>query len=409
MARANLRDQVRRRRATIVLAALALTCIASATSQADDETDLPGLDPLNEAAPALASSPSVAAALAERAAALRRVYAGPRDSWPRPDVAGSAWEELGPTPPAPVTSADTPARQALGKTLFFDPRLSRSGQIACASCHDPDLAWADGRTTSFGHGRKVLRRNSPSILNAGLRQTFFWDGRAYSLEDQASQVLSNRDEMHESAADAAAVVASIPGYAPLFTAAFGDPAVDQDRVVAAIVSFERTIVGGRSPFDRFLRGESTALSDDAVRGLHVFRTRGKCMSCHHGPLLTDELFHDVGLSYYGRALQDLGRYEHTLDPADSGTFRTPSLRDVARTGPYMHNGLFDLKGLLSLYNAGMPTLRRTPAQEDDPLFPVKSPVLVRLDLSRQDLADLEAFLHALSEPRRRVRPPTLPD
>ncbi len=395
-------------RAAAAFAAVALVVVGHAPSAADDDPPLEPGAPA-DTAPAPLTSPAAQAALAERAAALRQVYAGPREAWPPPDVGqGVEWTELGPTPPAVVAEGDTPARQALGKTLFFDPRLSRSGQIACASCHDPDLAWADGRTTSFGHGRKVLRRNAPSILNAGSRQTFFWDGRAYSLEDQASQVLSNRDEMHESAADAAAVVSSIPGYAPLFTAAFGDPKVDQDRVVAAITAFERTIVGGRSAFDRFLRGESAALTDEAVRGLHVFRTRGKCMSCHHGPLLTDEQFHDVGLSYYGRALQDLGRYEHTQDPADSGKFRTPSLRDVGRTAPYMHNGLFPLRGVLNLYDAGMPTLRRKPAQQDDPLFPVKSPLLVKLDLSRQDLADLEAFLHSLSEPRRRVRPPPLP-
>lgn len=405
-----MRDEHRRAgRASVAIGALALLIAGHGPSAADDDAVLE-LGLTVDDAPAAPPSPDALASLAARAAALREVYAGPPASWPKPDVApGVAWQELGPTPPAVVVEGETPAVQALGKTLFFDPRLSRSGQIACASCHDPDLAWADGRTTSFGHGRKALRRNAPSILNAGARQTYFWDGRAYSLEDQASQVLSNRDEMHESAADAAAVISSIPGYAPLFTAAFGDAKVDQDRVVGAIVAFERTIVGGRSPFDRFLRGETGALTDDAVRGLHVFRARGKCMSCHFGPLLTDEQFHEVGLSYYGRALQDLGRYEHTKDPTDSGTFRTPSLRDVGRTGPYMHNGLFDLRGLLNMYNVGMPTLRRKPGQEDDPLFPVKSPVLVKLDLSRQDVADLEAFLRSLSEPRRRVRPPTLPE
>jgi cytochrome c peroxidase len=394
-------------RARLTVAFVAALALAGAPSAADDEALDPGA--VADDAPALLTTPETMAALASSAAALRRVYAGPREQWPPPQVdRGVAWTELGPAPAAIVDRSDTPARQALGKTLFFDPRLSRSGQIACASCHDPDLAWADGRTTSFGHDRQVLRRNSPSLLFAGNRLVHFWDGRAYSLEDQASQVLGNKDEMHESVDDAAAVVSSISGYAPLFAAAYGDGAVTGDRIVGAIAAFERTIVGGRSKFDQFLRGESSALTDDAVRGLHVFRTRGRCMSCHHGPLLTDDLFHDVGLSYYGRELQDLGRYEVTKDPADVGKFRTPTLRDVARTAPYTHVGLFDLKGLLNLYNVGMPTLRRKPHQKDDPLFPTKSPLLHRLDLSRRDLADLEAFLNALTEPRRRVRPPPLP-
>jgi cytochrome c peroxidase len=396
-----------RTRGPLVAGLLALALAVGAPSAADDDPLDPGAVP--DEAPALLTSPEIVAALASRATALRRVYAGPREQWPPPQVdEGVPWTELGPAPQAVVDSSDTPARQALGKTLFFDPRLSRSGQIACASCHDPDLAWADGRTTSFGHDRLALRRNSPSLLFAGNRQVFFWDGRAYSLEEQAWQVLGNKDEMHESVEDAAAVVSSIPGYAPLFAAAYDDGAVTGDRIVGAIATFERTIVGGRSAFDQFLRGESSALDDDAVRGLHVFRTRGRCMSCHHGPLLTDDLFHDVGLSYYGRELQDLGRYAVTKDPADVGRFRTPTLRDVARTAPYTHLGLFDMKGLLSLYNVGMPTLRRRPDQQDDPLFPTKSPVLHKLDLSPRDLADLEAFMNALTEPRRRVRPPPLP-
>lgn len=134
----------------------------------------------------------------------------------------------------------------------------------------------------------------------------------------------------------------------------------------------------------------------------------QCALCHHGPLLSDDSFHDLGLSYYGRRFQDLGRYEVTADPADVGRFRTPSLRDISRTAPLMHNGLFQLTGVLNMYNAGMATLRRGPDQLDDPLFPTKSPHLQSLGLNRQDLDDLAAFLEALEEPPLRVRPPRLP-
>jgi cytochrome c peroxidase len=189
---------------------------------------------------------------------------------------------------------------------------------------------------------------------------------------------------------------------------FGDEAVTIERIARAIATFERTIVSRPSAFDKFLKGEREALSDSAVRGLHLFRTDARCANCHMGPLLTDEKFHDLGLSYYGRKLQDLGRYEVTKDAKDVGKFRTPSLRNVTRHGPYMHNGLFDLDGVLRMYNAGMATLRRKEHQKDDPLFPTKSPLLKPLALNKRDLADLRAFLGALEEVRLRVRQPDLP-
>lgn len=146
-------------------------------------------------------------------------------------------------------------------------------------------------------------------------------------------------------------------YPKLFKAAFGDEKIDIERIQLSIACFERQQGGGRSPFDRFLRGQSEALSDEAVRGLHLFRTKAGCMNCHSGPTLSDGQFHNLGLSYYGRKLQDLGRYEITKKAEDVGAFLTPTLRNVDRTAPYMHNGVFELNGVLNLYNAGMPTLR----------------------------------------------------
>ena len=324
--------------------------------------------------------------------------------------AGVAWKELGPTPS--LKKRDDPRKidpkVTLGRTLFFDPRISNTREMACASCHDPDLGWADGRTVSFGIGRTSLPRNSPSLLNAAFTEIFFWDGRANSLEDQARQVLTNEREMGSSEVLLKERLQSIKGYPELFEKAYGDPAISLNRVASALATFERTIVGGRNQFDAFLKGRKDALSDEAIVGLDLFRREGRCLNCHHGPLLTDGQMHDIGLSYFGRKLQDLGRYTVTKKPEDSGKFRTPSLRNVTRTRPYMHNGIFDLEGVLNLYNAGMPTLVRKEHQKDDPTFPNKSPLLKSLGLNRQDLPDIIAFLESLEEPRFRMRPPPLP-
>lgn len=348
---------------------------------------------------------------ASRIKELREAYARPPEEWPPPEVDSSVrWEELGLLPEVehPADNPFSEAKASLGKSLFFDPRLSGSGQIACASCHDPDLAWADGRTGSFGHDRLLLRRNAPTVFNVAFQEAFFWDGRAASLEEQATMVIENPDEMHSSDEVIKRRLAEVPEYRQAFAEAFGSEEVTLERTAKALASFQRTLVGGRSQFDAFLKGDSQALSDEALAGLDLFRTRAKCMNCHHGPNLTDGLFHDLGLSYYGRKYEDLGRFLVTGEPEDVGRFRTPGLRNVAATAPYMHNGFFDLDGVLRMYNAGMATLRPRPDQVDDPLFPTKDPLLEPLDLNPRDLADLRAFLESLSEPRTRVRPPELP-
>lgn len=347
------------------------------------------------------------------ASGLRRQYAGPPASWPDAHVDdGVAFVELGPAPePAfPEHNPWSAEKEALGRALFFDGRLSGTGTMSCASCHTAELGWADGRTTSFGHGARALPRNAPTVRNAGFVPRLFWDGRAASLEAQALSVFENDDEMHASAAGIEARLAGSAGYRRMFLAAFGDEQPTIERVVQAIATFERTIVSdGSSAFDRFLSGDGDALSDDALAGLHLFRTKARCANCHHGPLLTDHGFHDVGLSYYGRKFEDLGRYRVTGDPADVGRFKTPSLRNVARTAPYMHNGLFGLEGVVNMYSAGMPTLKPKPDQLDDPLFPRKSPLLQKLDLNADEKRQLLAFLDALTERPRRVRAPELPE
>lgn len=352
-------------------------------------------------------SPEQAAA---RAAELRTAYTKPPADWPKPTLdPGVEHRELGllPEPPHPKANPFLKDKAELGKALFFDGRLSGARQAACASCHDPDLSWADGRTTSFGHDRKPLKRNAPSIMNVAFLPAYFWDGRAASLEDQAKAVLANPDEMRADEKDTVARLKKVKGYPELFEKVFGEKDVTIDQVAKAIACFERTVTGGQSRFDAFLRGKPNALSDAEVRGLHLFRTDARCLNCHNGPALSDGKFHNVGLSYYGREFEDLGRFRVTHARADVGAFKTPPLRNVGRTAPYMHNGLFALDGVLRMYNAGMPTLRRNAKQKDDPNFPTKSPLLKPLGLNKQDLADLEAFLRCLDEPARRVRPPAI--
>jgi len=345
------------------------------------------------------------------AAHLRRAYTKPAAQWPEPTLdAGVAHRELAAAPPPrfPADRPNTPAKLQLGQMLFFDPRLSGSEQIACASCHDPDLGWTDGRTVAFGDRRRPLHRNAMTLLNAGAGDVFFWDGRADSLEAQARQVIRNPDEMRGSETEIAERLGAQPDYRKRFAEAFGDETINLQRVSEAIATFERTIVSRRNAFDRFLEGDSQALTDSAIRGLHLFRTTARCLNCHNGPTLSDGAFHNLGLSFYGRSLQDLGRYDLTQEAPDVGAFKTPTLRNITRTAPYMHNGLFDLDGVLRLYNVGMPSLRRTAAQKDDPLFPTKDKLLQPLALNQQDLTDLKAFLESLTETPVRIRPPALP-
>ena len=346
-----------------------------------------------------------------RAAELRRVYAEDPSTWPAPHVdPGVNWKEIGLLPEVehPADNPHTTEKETLGKTLFFDPRLSGSGQIACASCHDPDLGWADGRTTSFGHSRKQLARNSPTIRNTAFQQRLFWDGRAESLEDQARQVLMNPDEMRSGPEHVVALLEKEPGYQELWQKAFGAEPVSIDLAAQALACFERTVVGGTSRFDSFMKGGAAALTDEALLGMDLFRREARCINCHNGPAFSDGGFHDLGLSNYGRPFEDIGRGRITDEPADTGKFRTPSLRDATATLPLMHNGLFELQVALTLYNAGMPKPVRRENQADDPRFPVKSPLLKPLGLNKQDLADLTAFLTSLEETKRRIRPPAIP-
>ena len=368
-------------------------------------------NPTSAARPSAARPNLAADQRIEWAARLRDLYSRPAAEWPAPHIDSTVtWIEIGllPKPSHPDTNPYSKEKADLGRMLFFDPRLSAGGQMACASCHDPDLGWADGRTTSFGLDRRPLTRNAPTVLNAAFQQKFFWDGRAESLEAQARHVMLNPAEMAGSEATVGKTLSELPAYRRGFAAAFGSEQITFDLIGQALATYERTLVGGHSRFDNFLRGRPDSLDDRQIIGLHLYRTQARCMNCHHGPAFSDGKLHNLGLSYYGRKFEDLGAYKTTGQAEDVGRFRTPTLRNIANTGPYMHNGLFELPGVINMYNAGMPTLRRKEHQAEDPLFPTKSPLLQPLSLSKQDMSDLLAFLDALSEPPRRIRPPELP-
>lgn len=330
-------------------------------------------------------------------ACLRAAYALPPAQWPQPVVpAGETWVEMAPLPSLPAAAVPA-AQAALGERLFADPRLSKSDLVACISCHRPTHAFADTQALSAGHEGRLGRRNTPTLYGAADTPALFWDGRANSLEAQATGPIAHPDEMAMALDTLPAKLAALDGYPAAFAQAFGDGEVTLARIVAALAAYQRTLRPPVTAFDRFLAGDKAALDDRALVGLHLFRTKGRCMTCHSGPWLTDNRFHNLGLTYYGREFEDLGRHEVSGRNEDVGRFRTPTLRQVGESGPWMHNGLFrSLRGILNMYNAGMPRPRpANAAQAADPKFPVTSPLLQPLQLDETELQALEAFLGTL--------------
>ena len=330
---------------------------------------------------------------------LRAAYAGPPGTWPGPDLReGATFREFGAPaePPSPDENPTTPEKAALGQRLFDDPRLSRSGQIACATCHLRELGFSDGIRTSFGHDRQRGRRNAQSLFTAAWVSALFWDGRSATLEEQSLIPIANPIEMAADPGEIPQRLAQDNSYRASFDAAFDDDEITVERIAMALAAFQRTLKPRHSLWDQVLRDGTLVLDDRQLRGLHLFRTKAGCANCHNGPLFTDQQFHNIGLTYYGRELEDLGRYNVTGQPADVGRFRTPSLRGLSRTGPYMHNGVFPtLEGIVNYYNAGGARPVPREDQRDDPLFPVTTSLLQPLDLSREEREALTAFLEIL--------------
>jgi len=345
---------------------------------------------------------------------LRVLYSKPIAEWPKPTIdSGVVWSEFKSLPKIDTSyfrKMEHPLVK-LGKTLFFDPILSSSNQISCSSCHNPQTSWADHLTVPTGHDHIQGTRNSISLLNVYARKNIFWDGRASTLEEQ---VLFPIEAHHEMAMDVTKLIPklkAIPGYRDMFEKAFGDEDFSLPEVMKALAAFERTLQSRRSRFDEFLDGKHNAMTDKEIQGMHLFRTKARCMNCHNGQFLTDDDFHNIGLTYYKRKYQDLGRYDFTKDPEDVGKFRTPSLRDVMNTNPWMHNGLFDnMIGIINLYNSGMVMNNpKTEEQKADPMFPRTDPLLKPLELTREEIQAIAAFLEATTATKYRMpRPEVLP-
>jgi cytochrome c peroxidase len=294
----------------------------------------------------------------------------------------------------PAQNPTTPAKVALGQQLFFDPRLSGDGKLACVSCHVPALGWADGRATGIGAGGQKLSRNVPTVLNSAYYAGFFHDGRANSLEEQALGPLLNPLEMNADPQQVVRTLRGIPEYRKRFREAFGEePSLE--GVAKALAAFERTLVSKDSAFDRWLQGEESALSPQAKRGLEVFTGKADCTACHKGPNFSDGAFHNIGVP--GSGTTDMGRFDVTRNPEDRGAFKTPSLRNVALTAPYMHDG-------------SMKTLRDAVKHYEEVSmdFPNLDPLVENWGMTEEEIDDVVAFLESLTGKPVNLQPPRLP-
>lgn len=288
----------------------------------------------------------------------------------------------------PQDNAYTKQKAELGRLLFFDKRLSSDNTVSCASCHSLDAGFADNRKVSRGIHGNSGSRNAPTVINTAYQTHYFWDGRALSLEEQAKGPIGNPLEMssfddpHQAYQLCHKQIKAIPGYCELFRQVFGSDECTIDQIAQAIATFERTLLSGNSPYDRYVAGERTAMSAEAIRGEQVFRGVG-CDNCHGGFNFTDGGFSNIGVGMDAEN-PDLGRYLVTKNPQDRGAFKVPTLREVALTSPYMHDGsLSTLEEVIDYYDKG--------GIPNDNLSSLMKP----LNLSSEDKKALKCFLEAL--------------
>lgn len=286
----------------------------------------------------------------------------------------------------------------LGKLLYFEPRLSVDDTVSCSSCHSPQFGFSDGLPTSAGVRGQRGGRNAPVTINRAVSlfsNAQFWDGRAGSLEEQALGPIQNPIEMGFTLEGAVAKLNKIAGYRTRFQAVFGTD-VTADGIAKAIASFERTLLSAGSPLDRYQAGDTAALSASGARGWEIFRSKGKCGSCHAGANFTDELYHNIGVGMDAKE-PDAGRYAVTKQEKDRGAFKTPTLRDAALSAPYMHDGSqATLEDVIAFYNSGgvaNPTLDKE---------------MHALNLTDQEQQDLVALLEAMTGEPIVVHVPALP-
>jgi cytochrome c peroxidase len=297
------------------------------------------------------------------------------------------------TIPFPKDNPYTVEKAALGKKLFFDTRLSAANLLSCASCHSPAYGWGDGQPKGVGHNMKQLGRRSPTIVNAAYGAIFMWDGRAGSLEEQALGPIRADVEMNLPVDQLMEKLKGIPDYAPLFKAVFPKEGLAPESIAKAIATYERTVVSGRAPFDAWIEGDTKAISEEAKRGFVLFNTKAGCQECHGGWNFTDDSFHDIGLES-----SDIGRGKQLPTVIKmQQAFKTPGLREITRRGPYMHDGsIATLEAVMEHYDRG--GIKR----------PSLSELVKPLGLTKQESADLVAFMKTLTSEMDPTIVPVLP-
>lgn len=290
----------------------------------------------------------------------------------------------------------TPAKIELGKKLYFDPRLSVDGTVSCATCHHPQFGFSNGVPVSAGFKGQLGNRNSPTVLNRLYSQAQFWDGRAASLEEQALGPVQNPVEMANTLEGMVGTLNKIAGYKAEFKKAFGSEAITAEGVGKAIAAFERTLLSGDSAFDRFQAGDTKALSEPAKSGFALFMGKAGCAECHKLPNFTDEEYHNLGVGM-DKTNPDLGRYNVTHNVKHKGCFKTPTLRHIAETYPYLHDGSAEtLEEVVDLYDRG------------GVANPYLDEKIELLGLTAEEKKDLVEFMKALTGAPLKVEEPVLP-
>lgn len=286
---------------------------------------------------------------------------------------------------------DEPPSQAeieLGKTLFFDTRLSVNYGQSCATCHNPELGFGDGAALGQGTMGSALARNTPHIYNLAWNSVFFWDGRASSLEEQALGPIEAAGEMNMPIDKLLPRLQAVPFYKEQFAQIYGGDKITAAQLGQAIAAFERSIVSDNSAFDQYTRGEKHAMSPAAIRGLNLFKGKANCIDCHNGPNFTDESFHNLGINDL-----DQGRAGIINEQTLLGAFKTPGLRNTLLTAPYMHDGSeATIEEVIVFYNNG------------GGKSPNKDPLMKPLNLTSSEINDLIAFMGALTDPVDISRP-----
>lgn len=298
----------------------------------------------------------------------------------------------------PQDNPQTAEKIALGTQLFFEKRLSKDDTVSCASCHDPNKGYSNGARFATGVGGAMGGRSAPSVINAAYYRQQFWDGRAKSLEDQALGPIANPIEMALEIDDAVKKLNGIKGYRDQFQKVFGTDA-SADGIAKAIAAFERTVLSGNAPFDKFKAGDESALSEAAQRGRKLFFGKANCSACHGGSNFSDSGYHNIGIGMDAKK-PDVGREAVSGLEGDRGAFKTPTLREIAKSAPYMHDGsLATLEAVVEHYVKGGIQNEWL----DEELFPLK--------LTKKDKADLVIFLKEglSSGDYPNVKPPKLPE